>query len=672
MWRNAAQTILFLSIMSVFLVAIPVAGQAAYGELPPSLEFRDANADLPVAWQSGSPVPSFEPQDRPRLDLAGEWLKERVFVDSNLSLAPRDESGIAAIEVESEGRYLADYDDSAWETKMLPMVENRMPTLAGSSAGPEPYEAGVWYRRTLIVDESWQGTRVSLNFLSVNYIVDIWVNGEWVGYHEGGYTPFAFDVSDYLNYGAENTIALRIDNPLWGSRVDTVPAVKPDWWNYTGVIQDFYLESTPKLYIVRADVLSPDLSGRVQTRILVHNASTESQTASLNLQIYGTDPGSEAWLNDPHASAIVNAPVGEAVSANLTIEAGEVQVLSAELMIPDVALWSPASPNLYVLAASLSEDRFMTQFGVRTIRTEGYQLLLNEQPYFLAGIARHEEWPDSGRTATWEKIRTDLEIIRGLGANFIRTAHYPNHIYSYLLTDRLGLTAAVEVPMWQATEVEYQAQAERQIAEQLWREMILSNRNRPSIIMWSSNNESREIAFRTEYIQRLQNDFETNYPDGRLIMQSAAADRTGASDTSQDSLDIAAWTMYFGIFHGSTYYEGTRDFLREVHEVYPNRPILNTEFGIWSRGAGSNEANQVLVFEETFRALTEVSAWDAQGQYNPDGYLAGIVWWTGFDWYTAHTNLQTMGIYNMNRERPKQLTEVLREAYSVWSLFISQ
>jgi beta-galactosidase len=671
MWRNATRYFLFLCM--IFLISITVSGQSAYGELPPSLEFREANDPYPVAWQSGSPVPSFEPQDRPRLDLAGEWLKQRTFVDTSLSLSPRDESGIAALEAEAEGRYLVDFDDSSWEPKTLPMVENRMPTLAGSSAGPEPYEAAVWYRRQITVDAAWQGTRVSLNFLSVNYIVDVWINGEWVGYHEGGYTPFAFDVSAYLNYGAENTIALRIDNPLWGSRVDTVPAVKPDWWNYTGVIQGFYLESTPSLYIVRADVLSPDMSGNLQSRIIVHNASNENQSATLSLQIFETDPSSEAWLNDTRASAIASKPIADALNFDLNIAAGTVQVIAPELVIRDAAFWSPVSPNLYVLGASLSsKDKFMTQFGIRTISTEGHQLLLNGEPYFLAGIARHEEWADSGRTATWEKIRTDLEIIRGLGANFIRTAHYPNHIYTYLLMDRLGLTAAVEVPMWQATESEYQAQTERQIADQMWREMILSNRNRPSIIMWSSNNESREIAFRTEYIQRLQNDFQTNYPDGRLIMQSAAADRTGASDTSQDSLDIAAWTMYFGIFHGSTYYEGTRDFLQTAHEAYPERPILNTEFGIWTRGAGSNEAQQVVVFEETFRALSEVSAWDAQGQYNPDGYLAGIVWWTAFDWYTAHTNLQTMGIYNMDRERAKDLEAVLREAYSVWGQFLSE
>lgn len=91
----------------------------------------------------------------------------------------------------------------------------------------------------------------------------------------------------------------------------------------------------------------------------------------------------------------------------------------------------------------------MTQFGVRTLDTRGPQWFLNGGPYFMAGIARHEESPDSGRTATWEKILVDLQMIQALNANFVRTAHYPNHPYTYLLTDRLGLLAAEELPVWQ-------------------------------------------------------------------------------------------------------------------------------------------------------------------------------------------------------------------------------
>jgi beta-glucuronidase len=267
---------------------------------------------------------------------------------------------------------------------------------------------------------------------------------------------------------------------------------------------------------------------------------------------------------------------------------------------------------------------------------------------------------------TWARILSDMQIIDGLNANFIRTAHYPNHISTYIILDRLGLLAAVEVPMWQATEVEYEVQAERRIADQMWREMILSNRNRPSIIMWSSNNESREVEARATYIVRLLDDFRANYPDRRLVTQSAAADRGGPGDPSQSPLDVAGWTMYFGIFHGSTYYQGTADFLAAAHAAFPETPIINTEFGIWSAG-DSNERRQAEVLTETLRALTDVSAWDAQGDFNPDGYIAGMTWWAAFDWYTAHTRLQTMGVYKMDRSRAKLSADLLREAYAVWN-----
>jgi beta-galactosidase len=643
--------------------------------LSPTLSFRpgqQANGcTVPVAWQSGLPVPLFDPQDRPRLDVGKIWRKERVQLDTSLTLATRNEQGLAGLEATAAGRYLPDYDDSEWATKELPAVENQMPELPGDSKGPEPYEGGVWYRRNFSVPADWQGKRVTLNFLAVNYVIDVWVNGRWAGYHEGGYTPFALDVSSVLQYGQENVIALRVDNPPWMSCPGTVPAVKPDWWNYTGVIQDLYLEAAPRLWIVRADVHIPDTSGQIQVSVVIHNAGEKRQSGDLNLCIRETDPAAPGWLTDPRASAIAGKPAGSPFATPIQVEPGEALVVQVDMQILNPALWRPESPALYVLEAHLRSgqevDATAYQFGVRTVDTQGHNILLNGSPIFLAGIARHEEWPDSGRTATWEKIRADLQQIRELGANFLRTAHYPNHIYTYILSDRIGLATAVEIPLWQYTAVEYTAQESRRIADQMWREMILSGSNRPSILLWSTNNESREVPSRTAFIQRVVADYRTNYPDGRLVTQSAAADRGGPADPSQAEVDVAGWTMYFGIFHGSTYYEGTANFLREAHAAYPDRPLLNTEYGIWSRGDGSSEERQIEVFQETIRALTDVTARDRDGAFNPDGYLAGIVWWTAFDWYTSHTKLQTMGLYHMDRKQAKPVAHLLQEVYLPWA-----
>lgn len=652
---------------------------SASGPLPATLDFRPARQvvqggpeTLPVAWQAGLPVPSFDLQDRPRLDLAGEWKKERFKADHNLSLKSRGDGGLAAIETEGGGRHQAAYDDSAWQAIRLPGVENRMPRMDSDPAGPENYEDGVWYRRSFTVPAEWKGQLVTLNAIAINYVADVWVNGQWVGYHEGGYTPFTLDLTPVLKYGEANVIAIRVDNPPWGTRLDTVPGPKVDWWNYTGIIQDIALEAAPSFRVVRADVVPLDTNGKIRVSAVLHNASGESLKGELKLQVRKADGKSPAWLTDPRASAIAGQPVGEPVTVPVgSVSADEAVAARLEMTVPDPVLWDLLRPNLYVLEAELTQngkvvDRWASQFGIRTLRTEKAKLLANDRSVFLKGLARHEEWPDSGRTATWAKIVPDMQKIIEVGATFVRTAHYHNHPYTYIITDRLGLAAWVEVPVWQFTDAEFLVQDRRRIPDQMWREMILAEANRPSVWFWSSNNESKFSRARTEYVQRLTEDWKTYFDDGRMIAQSAAADRGGPADASMAFNDLPAWTLYFGIFHGSTYYAGTRNFLASAHKAWPEKPLFDTEFGIWSRGGGSSPARQVEVFEETFRAFEEVVTVRPDGTENPDGFLAGVTWWTVFDWYTAHTKLQTMGLYSMDRVLDKPVAKKVKEAYARW------
>lgn len=624
------------------------------------------------AWQMGLPVPSFEPQARPSLSLHGTWRKERFRADHNLSLSTRGGEGLAALEAEAAGRHRADFDDSRWESLELPAVENQMPRLWGDPDGPEPYEDGVWYRRTFAVPADWQGSLVTVNFLAVNYVADVWVNGTWVGYHEGGHSPFALDLTAALKYGGQNVIAVRVDNPPWGTRLETVPGPAPDWWNYTGIIHDLYLEAAPLFRVVRVDVRPLDRTGLVRVTALVHNAGAKPAQGALTLRFRHTDSSLPAWLTDPGPAAIAGQPAGEPFQIALSAGAGEAVFVRVTMQVPDPHLWAPTTPYLYVAEADLSvggrlTDQFATQFGIRTLGTENAKLLLNGEPIFLTGLARHEEWPDTGRTATWERIRADLEQVRAMGANFLRTAHYHNHPHTYTLADRIGLATWVEVPVWQFTEVEFRIQEKRMIADQMWREMILAEANRPSVWFWSTQNESVAGRLRVEYNSRLVADWQKHFDDGRLLTQSAAADRGGPGDPSMASLDVPGWTLYFGIFHGSTYYEGTRSFLEQAHRVWPDRPILDTEFGIWSRGGGSSEERQAEVFRETWRAFAERVSVEPDGTVVPDGFVAGVTWWTIFDWYTAHTKLQTMGLYHMDRTREKQVAELVRDVYRPWS-----
>ena len=164
--------------------------------LEASLSFVDNNG-IKIPYQNGIPLPSFEKQSsRSIIDLAGIWKKQRFIAGDNISLSKRDASGISAIETEAAGRQLISYNDANWETKLLPGVENALTeSTAPNGLYPEIYNDGIWYRKTFTIDVANNGKFIKLMFYAVNYVCDVWINDKYVGYHEGGYTPFAFDVS---------------------------------------------------------------------------------------------------------------------------------------------------------------------------------------------------------------------------------------------------------------------------------------------------------------------------------------------------------------------------------------------------------------------------------------------------------------------------------------------
>jgi beta-glucuronidase len=637
-----------------------------------TLSFRTVDG-LEIPIQNGIPVPSFEPQERTTVPLHGDWQKQRFQADHEASMMPRDAAWHKELE-RREGQFLRGGESDVWRPHRIPSPENELSGEERPNAA-ETYEDGVWYRRTITLEAIRADVSYTLKSLGMSYIADIWMNGHWIGYHEGGFTPFAFDITSFLRDGV-NEIRVRIDNPPWGSRNDTIPALaETDFFNYTGIIQDLYIEVASKVHVVRADIVPLDIDGKLRCTVVVENRSAKPCHVWLEGTIYEADAASPNFLDSPLASSIKGpkAATDQPIRAEIILEAEETKAVRFELNVEQPKLWSVGNPNLYVAEFRLFEtfdvsaeafDRFHTQFGIRTITTQKTRILLNECAVFLAGIARHEEWPDTGRTASWERILDDLREIKGLHANFVRTGHYPNHIYTYLLLDRMGLLTVSEVPLWQFETGHYEAQETKRLADQMWREMILSQYNRPSVILWSTQNESKDVGLRLAYNRRLVQDLRERYDDGRLVTQSAAADQPGAHDPSMEPLDVAGWTMYFGIFHGGTYYEGTQSFLEAAHAAYPDKPILNTEFGHWTGEEETEESKQLTTYEDTLRALMEKATVSMDGDLRSDGFVAGIDFWIMYDWYVNHNQwIDTFGVYRMNRRSPKRIAELIRRDY---------
>ena len=647
------------------LVGCPASMLAQPATLAPTLQLRTLDG-ITVPYQNGMPMPGFEKQLRTTMTLNGPWRSRRFAAADGISVTRRDSTGYANLVAEAAGRHTISYDDATWGVKALPAVENQ---LLGYEKCPEFYEDGVWYRRRFDVPDSLRDSRVLLTFYSVNYIADVWLNDQYVGYHEGGYTSFAFDVTDQVSYDTTNVLAVRVDNPAWGTRLDIVPYQRCDWFNYTGIIHEVYLEFSKRTAVARAEVIPLDTLGTLQVTTTVENTFGFPVEVSAELIVHRAqwDASTLASERPADVAGPVVAAVGQ-LSTTLSIPADSARAWRTTISIPDPKLWSPWTPNLYVLEVVLRADpgkvvdQYHTQFGIRTISTSGHRLFLNGKNTFLSGVARHEDHPDYGRSVPPAVILSDMQVIKELNASFLRTAHYPNHPFTYMAADRVGLMVKEEIPMWwfdDAAAWTYQNLL-RKIHYQMWREMVFRDRNRPSIILWSTSNENKDVTNRTAYNLALNTELDSQYPDGRLVTQSAAADRPGPDDPSQANCDVAGWTMYFGVFHGGTYYEGTKQFLQDAHAHYPEKPVLNTEMGVWGEGG-----EQIVLFDSTFAALAEFSQMNPDGSENPDGFVVGATWWCAFDWYThlAPKSYQYMGLIHMNRTTEKATADRVRETY---------
>lgn len=683
MSRFQIRLLVIVGMLFIYQSLLAYSAIAATGTLEPTLEFVQVGG-VSVPFQSGIPLPDFEPQERETISLHGIWKKQRRSVDHALSLTKRDSQTIAQIESEGEGRHLPSFNDSAWNNISIPAVDVQMPGDENSS--PEAYHKGIWYRKLVFIPQDWESNVSTLKCLGANYTFDLWVNGQWVGVHEGGYTPFAFDLSDYLNYGEENLFAVRIDKPLPGVRQDAVPNwIAMDWWSYAGIIQDIFLESAPTVYAARVNIYPRDYNGTLDVQVVVVNRSGADRDVAVSLKPFHADLDAPGYLTDPRPAAIVGdkAYLEGAAEQAIAVAADSIGVARFSVRVIAPQRWTPKEPNLYIMRTTIDADgdvdQHYSQFGIRTVDREDGKLLLSGRVAFFPGVARHEEWPDSGRTATWDKIVDDLLIVRDLNALFLRTGHYPNHPYTYLATDRIGLSVYTEIPVYWLMGWNWNMQDERRIADQMFREMIFMGNNRPSILLWGTENECPFVFYQKmiEYNQRLADDFHAHIDDGRLLSQSPAADiGWQLIAKTQEPLDVAGWTTYYGVFYGDDMYQDTVDFLNDAMTANPQHPIVSTEFGIWSEADDSDVQNQIDVFEGTWSAFVEMAALDEQGNVNPNGNLTATTWFCVFNWFTKNglpefvaPYLQTMGLIHMDRENWKPVAQVLADAYEPYFAF---
>lgn len=637
--RRRAGIVLATLLLGIGLPAC--ASPAAAAELSPTLGFKTIGGSR-IAFQDGLPVPTFSFQPRLRLDLSGRWRVDRVPMDDALSLTRRS-TALKRITAESGGRQQPNYDDGTWSVVDVPGSFDPPPS--------SPVE-GAWYRKAFDLPAAWQNQTVTLKFGAANYIADAWLNGHYLGYHEGGSTPFAFDVTDGLIAGDVNVLAVRVDNPEWGTRQDIVPWGLTDWWNYGGLTQPVWLEATSSIYASRADVV-PHLDG-ADIAVTLHQRRGATAAVQVDMSVLPATVD-EGNLTNPDPRSLVpstSVPIAsDRVDAGQLAADGTTQV-HASFSLLDADLWTPEAPALYVLEVRVlwderPVDQLFETFGLRRIAVDAKapRLLLNGSSVAFAGVALHDErvypgsagQPRGGPVTTAEDVLLELQKANAANAQLIRADHHPANPLLLMLADRLGYAVWEEIPLYHYTPVTFGIAMDRGIPQQMLSEMDLRDMNHPAVLFHGLSNESTGGAERQQALTTLHRLDRQN--DGtRLTGQASYGSQP--NDPTSAPLDVAGFTNYFGVFYQPDAGPGTTQALHLIHATYPRKPVMMMEFGRWADDR-TQEAEQRRILVDTYQAAAPLLDTD------PAGYVGATVWWTLDDYWTQRPGIKIehFGLY---------------------------
>jgi beta-glucuronidase len=447
------------------------------------------------------------------------------------------------------------------------------------------YEGTVWYRRKFDYAPT-AGRRVFMHFGAANYQADAYLNGRKLGRHVGGFTPFQFEVTGMLA-ARGNSLVVKVDNTR---RVEGIPTVNTDWWNYGGLTRDVTIVETPATYIRDYAVqLAAGSSDRIVARVELDGAKAAGVGVTLSIPETGIRVRT---LSDARG------------------------VATFDIAARRLEKWSPRDARLYEVELATDDDRITERIGFRSIAVRGADILLNGEPVFLRGISLHEENPlRGGRAHSEQDARLLLGWAKELGCNFVRLAHYPHNEHMARVADELGLMVWAEVPVYwtiQWENPETLANAKQQLTE-----LIQRDRNRASVVVWSVANETPVSGQRTQFLRTLVESARA-LDATRLVAAAlevrrdpADADHRIVDDPFGAYIDLLSFNEYVG------WYDGLPDKLPRIRWTFGyDKPVVISEFGAdalqgrhGDRLARFSEEYQEDLYRQTLLMLQRLPQW---------------------------------------------------------------
>jgi len=494
------------------------------------------------------------------------------------------------------------FNDPAWELVNIPHTWNLTDILDDTKG----YYRGIgWYYKSIHLDNKLKGKRVYLHFEGANQIAEVFINGSPVGRHKGGYTAFTFDITDQLIFDnnsskTENEIAIKLDN----SHNANIPPLSADFTFYGGIYRDIWIIPTENIHF---DMLNAGSKG-----IFIQTPTVTESKASI--RIYGKiNNDSKTDQSIIIKSNLVDEKLNllKTIQSSVKIKAGASFSFDvSDKNISGYKLWSPDSPAMYKVISQICDaktglviDEVINPLAFRWYSFDANNgFYLNGKHLKLIGVNRHQDHQGHGNALPDNLHRKDIKLIKEMGSNFIRIAHYPQDMSLLDACDELGLLASIEIPNVNSiTESsEYHENAKTMMIE-----MVRQYYNHPSIIIWTLMNEIRlrepewtgakrnpttkeqyekQLAEYNLNLNTLANSLHTiakTEDPYRYTMIAHHGDFEKYQTAGLNTItDIVGWNLYYGWYRAEL--KGLDEFISNFRSQLPNKPIIISEYGVGS------------------------------------------------------------------------------------------
>ncbi|MCK0473596.1 beta-glucuronidase [Halalkalibacter sp. APA_J-10(15)] len=458
----------------------------------------------------------------------------------------------------------------------------------------------VWYERDFILPKYMLDQRIVLRFGSATHYAKVYLNGVQITEHKGGFTPFEVEINDYVRL-SKNRLTVAVNNivdestlPVGNYIEEEVEGIGKvirnspnfDFFNYAGLHRPVKIYTTAKKYINDVNIVT--------------NIDGNNGVVDYQVKVLGQASTVKVSILDEFGQEVVNGSGSD-----------------GSLIVPNVTLWEPLNAYLYTLRIDLDNgtDIYEQPFGVRTVEVKDGRFLINSKPFYFKGFGKHEDTPIHGRGFDEAANILDFNLLKWIGANSFRTAHYPYSEEIMRLADREGIVVIDETPAvgvhlnFMATIMNEQAKRDtfKEIQtfehhKEVIKELVARDKNHPSVVMWSVANEpASEEEGAYEYFKPLIELMRDGDPQKRPVTLVTYVQSTPQDCKIAELIDVLALNRYYGWYINGGDLEQAKVKLHKELEGWtercPGKPIMFTEYGA-DTVAGFHDIDAVMFTEE--------------------------------------------------------------------------